>query len=214
MDLNYHHVKNKIMKQLKNNFFLLFLSSCLFLGCKNKNGGSAPGDDGAPAKETAGAAASGKGSWSATIDGQTVSGNGTDEMQLKNTAFIYPAQDKNDKYLLFDLLTDKKGDDFYGFRFYTPDKEGEFTVEDAKKNGYRCSVRLDFNLRSVDNFAIYTGDSVTVTLSAITSSGISGTFTGAFKLSDLSRSKPYKNQISVTDGKFNIPFSTGNVRPE
>jgi hypothetical protein len=214
MDLNYHHVKNKIMKQLKSHFFLLFLSSSLFLGCKNKNGGSAPGDDGTPAKETAGANASGNAGFSAIIDGQAITGKGTDELQLKNTAFIYPAQDKNDKYLLFDLLTDKKGDDFYGFRLYTPDKEGTFTVEDAKKNGYRCSVRLDFNLRSVDNFAIYTGDSVTVTISTITSSGISGTFTGEFKLSDLSRSKPYKNQISVTDGKFNIPFSTGNLRPE
>ncbi len=135
-------------------------------------------------------------------------------MQLQNTAFIYPAQEGKDKYILFDLYSVKNGNDFYGFRFYSPDKEGEFAVQDAKKQGYRCSVRLDFNLRSVDNFAIYYGDAVTLTIRTIGSSGISGTFSGEFKLSDLSRSKPYKDRVSVTNGKFDIPFSTGNLRPE
>jgi hypothetical protein len=108
----------------------------------------------------------------------------------------------------------KKDADFYALRFYTPDKEGAFAVENAKKEGYRCSVRLDFDLKSTDNFAIYSGDQVTVTIQQLSSSRISGTFSGDFKLSDLSRSKPYKAQVSVTDGKFDIPFSTGNLRPE
>jgi len=200
------------MSQLKRNSFLVLFSVSLFVACKNGN--SATTEDGVPGKETAGADASGNTSFSATIDGQTVTGKGTDELQLKNSAFIYPAQGTSDKYILFDLMSVKNGDDFYGFRFYSPDKEGEFAVENAKKNGYRCSVRLDFNLRSVDNFAIYTGDSVTVVIRTISSSRISGTFAGEFKLSDLSRSKPYKNKMSVTNGEFDIPFSTGNVRPE
>jgi hypothetical protein len=202
------------MNQLKSHFSLLFLSSSLFLSCQSNNGNSTPADAGASDKATAGAAASGKASFSATIDGQAVAGKGTNELQLTNTAFVYPAQGANDKYLLFDLLSDKKGDDFYGFRFYSPDKEGAFTVENAKKDGYRCSVRLDFNLKSVDNFAFYMGDSVTVVIRTVSSTGISGTFAGEFKLSDLSRSKPYKNKVSVTNGEFNIPFSTGNLRPE
>ena len=214
VELEYCHIKNRIMNQFKSKFFLLSLSLSLFITCKNKDGNSAATDAGVPDKGTAGAAASGNARFSATIDGQDVTGKGTDELQLKNTAFIYPAEGANDKYILFDLMSDKNGDDFYGFRFYSPDKEGEFTVENAKKSGYRCSVRLDFNLRSTDNFAIYTGDSVTVTIRTITSSGISGTFAGEFKLSDLSRSKPYKNKALVTNGEFNIPFSTGNVRPE
>jgi hypothetical protein len=202
------------MNRFKRNSALLLVSLSLLIACKSKTGNTVASDGGAPDKTTSGAGASGNASWSATIDGQAVTGNGTDQLQLENTAFIYPAGDKSDKYILFDLMSDKKGDDFSGFRFYTPDKEGQFAVQDAKKNGYRCSVRLDFNLKSVDNFAIYFGDAVTVTISSITSTGISGTFSGDFKLSDLTRSKPYKNQINVTDGKFEIPFSTGNLRPE
>jgi len=214
VELESTHVKNRIMNQFKNKFFLLYLPLSLLIGCKGKTGNSATADTGGPDKGTAGAAASGNASFSAVIDGQSVAGKGTDELQLKNTAFIYPAQGNTDKYLLFDLQSDKNGDDFYGFRFYTADKEGEFTVENAKKSGYRCSIRLDFNLRSQDNFAVYTGDSVTVTIQKITSTGMSGTFAGEFKLSDLSRSKPYKNKVNVTNGQFEIPFSTGNMRPE
>ncbi len=191
------------MTHLKGYLFLVF-SAPLFFAC-NGNAGN---------KATAPAATTGDAGFSAMIDGQPVSGKGTDELQLNNTAFIYPAQGNNDKYILFNLLSTKNGQDFYGIRFYTPDKEGEFNVANAKKEGYRCSIRLDFNLRSADNFAIYSGDSVAVNISTITSSGISGTFSGEFKLSDLSRSKPYKMQIAVTDGKFDIPFSTGNLRPE
>jgi hypothetical protein len=200
-----------IMNQLKRNIFFLFFSFSIFSACKNNNGNATTSDGTAPASGTSTA---GKGSFSATIDGQAYSGAGTDELQLKNSAFIYPAQGTNDKYILFDLLSDKKGEDFCGFRFYTPDKEGQWAVENAKKSGYRCSIRLDFNFRSTDNFAIYYGDSVNVTITSISSSEISVTFTGNFKLSDLSRSKPYKDQVKVTDGKFDIPFSTGNLRPE
>jgi hypothetical protein len=213
--MEYCHVKNQIiMNHLKRNIFLTVISFSLFVACKNNTGNSAANADGVPDKGTSGAAASGDASFSVTIDGQAVAGKGTDQLQLRNTAFIYPSQGNNDKYILFDLQTDKNGDDDYGFRFYSPDKEGQFTVENAKKNGYRCSVRLDFNLRSKDNFAIYSGDSVTVNINTITSTRISGTFAGEFKLSDLSRSKPYKNQVIITDGKFDIPFSTGNIRPE
>jgi hypothetical protein len=201
------------MNHLKRNVFLILFSFSLLPACKNNTGNSAANADGVPDKGTAGAA-SGNAEWSASIDGQAVAGKGTDQLQLRNTAFIYPAQGNNDKYILFDLQSDKNGDDEYGFRFYSPDKEGQFTVENAKKSGYRCSVRLDFNLRSKDNFAIYSGDSVTLNINTITSTRISGTFAGELKLSDLSRSKPYKNQVIITDGKFDIPFSTGNIRPE
>jgi hypothetical protein len=201
------------MSHFKGYLFLFFTAS-LFFACKGSTGNSATTGEASDNKATAPATITGDASFSAIIDGQTVSGKGTDELQLKNTAFIYPAQGNNDKYILFNLLSDKNGQDFYGFRFYSPDKEGEFNVANAKKEGYRCSVRLDFNLRSTDNFAIYMGDSVAVNIRTITASGISGTFSGEFKLSDLSRSKPYKMQIIVTDGKFDIPFSTGNIRPE
>lgn len=41
-----------------------------------------------------------------------------------------------------------------------------------------------------------------------------GTFSGILKLSDDTRSKPYKDKIVISDVKFDIPFSTGNMMPE
>lgn len=202
------------MTRIKRNSTLVLLSLSLFFACNSKNRSSANTDAASSDKTVSDAAPIGNASWSATIDGVEVTGKGTDELQLRNTAFIYPAQGDKDKYILFDLNSDKKGDDFYGFRFYSPDKEGQFTVQDAKKAGYRYSVRLDFNLRSTDNFAIYSGDALPLVIDKISSTEISGTFSGQLKLSDLSRSKPYKQEISVANGKFDIPFSTGNLRPE
>lgn len=192
------------MNQFTRNSFPILISCTLLIACNNSTGNAGPAGD----------AVSGDADFSAVIDGQAITGKGIDGLQLLNTAFIYPTKDNSSKYILFDLMSLKQGDDFYTFRVYCPDKEGAFTVEDAKKNGYRYSVRMDFNLRSKDNFAIYTGDLVTVTIQSLSSSRITGTFSGDFKLSNDSRSKPYKTPISVTNGKFDIPFSTGNLRPE
>jgi hypothetical protein len=200
------------MNQLVRTSFCVLFSASVIAACHNGN--STAAGDTVSNKGASNAASSGNASWSANIDGQDVTGKGVDGLQLLNTAFIYPAQGDKDKYILFDLHSVKTGDDFCGFRFYCPDKEGDFAVEDAKKNGYRCSVRLGFDFKSVDNFGIYYADSVKVVIGSISSTSMSGTFSGEFKLSDLSRSKPYKNRVLVTNGKFDIPFSTGNLRPE
>ena len=153
-------------------------------------------------------------SFSATIDGTPVSGNEIDELQTQNTAFIYPPQNNKPQTVLFFLYSTKKGNDYYSFRFSLPDKEGVYHATRGTYNKSYTSVRLDFNLKSADNYARYNEDSMTLTIDKITSSRISGTFSGTLTLSDDTRSKPYKRQVTVTHGKFDIPFSTGNVRPE
>ncbi|HVM86932.1 MAG TPA: hypothetical protein VMT76_02005 [Puia sp.] len=151
--------------------------------------------------------------FSCTIDGVHVSGGETGELQLSNTAFHYTGNNGTSKFLLFDLLSEKKGDDFYTMRFYIPEKVGPVLINEKTEDDCGCYIRLDFNLRSADNFAIYNIKEVNVKIDKITASGVSGTFSGTFKLSDDSRNKPYKSEISVSDGKFDIPFSTGNLRP-
>jgi hypothetical protein len=190
----------------------IITSSCLLLACSG-NSSSSKSNDPTPGN-AATSGSSGDASFSATIDGTPVSGNEIDEMQTTNTAFIYPPQNNKPQTVLFFLYSTKKGDDYYSFRFSLPDKEGVYHATKGTYNESHSSVRLDFNLKSADNYARYDEDSVTVTIDKITSSQISGTFSGALTLSDDTRSKPYKSQVIVTDGKFDIPFSTGNVRPE
>jgi hypothetical protein len=190
----------------------IITSSCLLLACSG-NSSSSKSNDPTPGN-AATSGSSSDASFSATIDGTPVSGNEIDEMQTTNTAFIYPPQNNKPQTVLFLLYSTKKGDDYYSFRFSLPDKEGVYHATKGTYNESHSSVRLDFNLKSADNYARYNEDSVTVTIDKITSSRISGTVSGALTLSDDTRSKPYKSQVIVTDGKFDIPFSTGNVRPE
>jgi hypothetical protein len=191
----------------------MLLLSILLYACSSS---SSPASKTAviPGSEQSSSSSAGDASFSATIDGTPVSGNEIDEMQLTNTAFKYPASNESPQRLLFFLNSDKKGNDFYSFRFSLPDKEGVYKFTHETDKDCHCYVRLDNNLKSADNFSRYDEDSVTVAIDKITSTRISGTFSGRLRLSDDTRLKPYPKQVTVADGKFDIPFSTGNVRPE
>jgi hypothetical protein len=147
------------------------------------------------------------------IDGTAVKGNEMDVLQLSNTAFHYMDNEKKGKFLLFNLTSDKKEGDYYSMRFYMPEKTGSLKLTDQTADDCGCYVRLDFNLGRSDNFAIYKVKEVHVILDKITATGISGTFSGIFQLSDDSQRKAYKREIEVSQGKFEIPFSTGAFRP-
>ena len=107
------------MKQIK--LLSLFIASISFLpGCPGGNA-SAGNKDTAPANENAATTSSDENtatavnaSFSVSIDGTPVSGNETNDLQIQNEAFIYPPKNNGPQTVLFDLLSNKKGDDFYG----------------------------------------------------------------------------------------------------
>jgi len=199
------------MKYLKLLFAILL--PCYLLCSCGSNTNTNAGKENVLAASSYTNASSGNAVFSATIDGKSISGGKVDELQLTNTAFLYPDGDDKNKVLLFDLASDKNGDDYYSLRFYVINKVDTQTITSNAGSERKYYVRLDFYLISADNFAIYNGDSLIVTINKITSSRVTGTFSGVFTLSNDSRSKPYKSPIVVTDGKFDIPFSTGNLRP-
>lgn len=201
------------MKYIKI-FAAIFFPSIILVACSGNGAAKTAKDNTQDNASTETSSSAGGGSFSATIDGKAITGGKVDDMQLTNTAFLYPDGNDKNKILVFDLASDKNGKDYYSLRFYVYNKEGEQTITSNNGSERKTFVRLDFNLRSADNFAIYNGDSLIVTIKKITSSRVSGTFSGPFTLSNDSRSKPYKSPIIVTDGKFDIPFSTGNLRPE
>jgi len=200
------------MKYIKI-FAVVILPSFILAACSGNSAPKTGKDNATKNASTQTSSSPAGGSFSATIDGKAISGGKVDDLQLTNTAFLYPDGNDKNKILLFDLASDKNGEDFYSFRFYVYNKEGEQTITSNIGSERKSFVRLDFHLKSEDNFAIYNGDSLIVTINKITSSSVSGTFSGTFTLSNDSRSKPYKSPVMVTDGKFDIPFSTGNLRP-
>ncbi|MGH2563421.1 MAG: hypothetical protein ACRDE8_01695 [Ginsengibacter sp.] len=109
---------------------------------------------------------------------------------------------------MFELYSDLKGNNGYFFRFSVPDKTGSFTKNIHNGQPFDITIELIGN-----NAKGYSAQSVTVNISSITASRLTGTFAGKFIISEDS-DRETRKEITVTDGKFDIPFSTGNVRPE
>ncbi len=58
------------------------------------------------------------------------------------------------------------------------------------------------------DFANYIDDPITVTITSISSARVAGTFSGKYTLQKGTGNSNSKQTIEVTDGKFDIPFST------
>lgn len=193
----------------------MIASSVLLFACNGKNGNANTGNNTiSKTAATSYGSSSGNASFTVNIDGAEISGNTIDGLQLTNTAFIYPGKDENSKSLLFFLNSNKQGEDFYSLRFSFPDKEGEYKFNHKSNETCNCHLMLDYYLKSKEYYPRYNEDSVTVSIDKISSTRISGTLSGILKLSSDTQSKPYPIQVVLTEGKFDIPFSTGNMKPE
>jgi len=182
------------MQQVRpvSSFFFAFI---FFFACSGANSSSAPGDSPGSSSATAGSAVSDKGSggddarFSAVIDGRTFSFSGTD--QNTNAAFRLKGTEKH----IFFKLADKN-DPSERLNFEVPGQLGSTTIDPAAGyNGY------------INGFVTYLDDQVTVTITAISSTRVSGTFSGRYVAQKGSPANT-KPTIQITDGKFDIPFST------
>ena len=133
-------------------------------------------------------------SFSCIVNGKAVSGKGTD--QNINAAFHLTGDDKGQiAFRLSDMnnIGDK-------FMFQVPAKTGSTTFTVSPTYSYAGYTSSDL--------ASYIDDPVTVTITSITASGVSGTFSGKYTLSKGTGDSNSKQTVEVTGGKFNIPFST------
>ena len=133
-------------------------------------------------------------SFSCILDGKEVSGKGTD--QNINAAFHLKGDDKGQ---IFFRLSDINniGDKL---NFQVPAKTGPTTFNFTPTYGYGGY--------STSDFANYIDDPITVTITSISSARVAGTFSGKYTLQKGTGNSNSKQTIEVTDGKFDIPFST------
>ncbi|MFI5186166.1 MAG: hypothetical protein ACHQF0_05545 [Chitinophagales bacterium] len=185
------------MKQLSLIFiglvFLFGLVSC---------GGNAQGNaikDSAPVT-SAGSSADGDASFSCKLDGVKFSASGTD--QNINSAFRLTGSNKGK---ISFKLSDKNDQGVYAsenyLMFRVPGKEGSttFTVT-GNDDQYGYVFKRDIN---------YNDNPLTVTIISISPTRVSGTFAGTYTLAVSGYDA--KQTIQVTDGKFDIPFSTSAI---
>ena len=168
----------------------IFLSAVLFVACSDNSAANA----GKVKDSTSSSTTSDGASFSCKLDGKTISGRGTDENI--NAAFHLTGDDKGQ---IFFRLSDMNniGDKF---QFQVPGKTGSTT--------FSVTPTYSYAGYATSNFATYLDNPLTVTVNSITSSRISGIFSGTYTLQKGSGDANTKQTIEVTDGKFDIPFST------
>ncbi|MEO8771984.1 MAG: hypothetical protein ABI402_17940 [Ferruginibacter sp.] len=204
------------MKHIKL-FSAIIISACLLFSCSGNNNNAAS-DSGSSASASNANAVKDGGSFSALINGVKISGGATDEMQIPNEAFIYAAGSLpkfKTETVFFTLVPDKTDENYYSLKFIFPDKAGTYN---KTKNSSDCDCALVIDLFPGDHtgrLATYLEDSITTTINSISASRVTGTFSGKFsvRLSD-GLGKNQQPILMVTNGKFDIPFSTGKVRPQ
>jgi len=195
----------------------LFLSTFLLLSCSGNGANSTGKDSSGTAVTSADAGSSGIGSasWSAVIDGQAVSGTGIDGLQQRNAAYIVPVGSNNDKEVMFWLFDTKDGADdakfSHSIKLYVPDKAATFPINEHSPYHSTYGMTLNIILDDTHSARYYTKD-ITVTITSLTSSRVSGTFSGTLQISPDTPNAP-KKEVTVSDGKFDIPMATSKIIP-
>ena len=192
-------------------FFVL--ASLLALSCSGKDGSAAPPSSAladAPPPSSLGSA-----TFSASIDGTMTTGSGVDELQQHNAAYVLPAAKTSPQHLVFYLFSSKNGADESAntsLRISTPPRTGTYTKRGSTEHSCDCDVTLNENI-TTGTLARYRADSVTIIVTAMTSTRVSGTFSGSFVLSSDTPRAPHKH-ARIVNGTFDIPIATSKVTPE
>ncbi|HVM86931.1 MAG TPA: hypothetical protein VMT76_02000 [Puia sp.] len=127
------------------------------------------------------------------LDGKEISGKGTD--QNINAAFRLTGDDKGKISFRLSNL-DNIGEKL---EFEVPGKIGTTTITATPTSSVAGYI--------TDDAVNYVDDPLTVTITSINDVRVSGTFSGTYTLSGSGNGKS-KQKIQVTDGRFDIPFST------
>ncbi len=186
------------MKKLQKLVLMIFITSGFYAFTGNDHSN-------APLGATANSANSSSdsdndASFSCMMDGEKFSANGTD--QNINSAFRLTGSNKGQ---IFFKLSDKNARGVYAaenyLMFRVPGNVGSTTLTVTHNDDqYGYVYKRDIN---------YNDNPLTVTIISISPTRVSGTFSGTFTLA-VSGLDAKKN-IQVTDGKFDIPFSTSAV---
>ena len=177
--------------------FATLLAFALMNSCSNGSAGSHPG---VAAVGGSGSATSGTDAvFSYTLQGKKISGGPTDVIQVSNIAYIQKSgTTTNMQFFLNDVYDDNSSTFAHSLRFSIPAKTGTTQLAPGQDNGH---LELFVSKGTDGAYIVYGNEAFTVTVIDISSTRVSGTFSGKVKLS----SAP-ADDLSIADGKFDIPL--------
>jgi hypothetical protein len=177
--------------------FALLLAFALMNSCSNGNAGSHPG---AAALGGSGSPTSGTDAvFSYTLQGKKISGGPSDAILVSNIAYIQKSgPTTNMQFFLNDVYDDNTSTVAHSLRFTIPAKTGTTQLAPGQDNG---NVELFVPKGTDGAYFVYGNEAFTVTVIDISSTRVSGTFSGKVKLVPASG-----EDLSIADGKFDIPL--------
>ena len=185
--------------------YLLFTTSIFLiasLGSCNSNKADAANNKSEPAAQNAPSSSSpGDAVFSYNLDGTRISGGEADAMAMSNVAAVTKSNGNPDKlsFFLNDAYKDNTETVAHSLRFEIPDKTGAVAVTPVGHNGF---VELFLATDEEGKYVMYGNESFTVTVNNVSSTRVSGTFSGKVKIG----SGQGKDEYTITDGKFDIPL--------
>lgn len=198
------------MKQAKIFFPIIVYASLLFFSCNTNNNAANAGKGSASASSSNSPAASTSSStgntvFSYNLDGTKISGGKVDEEMRSNVAIISHSSDYDNKlsFFLNDAYIDNAEKYAHSLNFTIPDKTGTITIA-ADDDNLRMQLFLATPADAKYTYILYGSESFTVTVTDISASRVSGTFSGKVKKAE--QQGAAKDEFTITDGKFDIPF--------
>ncbi len=191
------------MKKIKLFAAIIIPLSLLLFACNgnknNTNVGKELTADNTPA--TISSSSSGDARFSYSLDGAEISGGPTEDIAASFNNQAQVTQNDYGKSVAF-FLNDASNDDAvtypHSIRFVVKAAMG---TQQVSADEDHWSVQLFIS--SGGSYTIYGGEAFTVTITSISASRVSGTFSGKFKLATPGAGK---GELTVTDGKFDIPL--------
>lgn len=192
----------------------MLLSTLIFVACGGPSRGAASTGDSSPATAGGNPASDLQADFSMTLDGVAISGAGVDDMQQQNAAYITPGSGDAGKTLYFYLWATKNGADTkanYSLRLYMPAAQGVHAAKSFTDHSCHCGITLNRDI-ATSSVTRYGGNAFTITITSMTATRVTGTFSGTFVLSPDTPNSP-KTTATITDGKFDIPMGTSKILP-
>ena len=192
------------MKQLI--FVALIFLTVFCISCNNNktdatNNKSEPGE-----QNTFTSSSPGDAVFSYNLDGTKISGGDVDELQTSNIASVTKSSDNSNELVFFLNDAEKENTDAvsHSLRFTIPGKTGNVALTAGEDH---WNVELFLATGQEGKYVIYGNEAFNITVTNISTSRVSGTFWGKEKIAP--GQSQGKNEVTITDGKFDIP-----VRPD
>ena len=192
-DKNLNQLNKLDMKKVYEIIAVLFAAA--LLSCGN----SSSANQANRSESASESSSSGDVVFSYNLDGTKISGGDVDAMMMSNVAAVTKSDNGNKvSFFLNDAYKDNTETVSHSLRFAIPGKTGTVALTADEDN---FNVQLFLASGEEGKYVMYANEGFSVTVTNISATRVSGTFSGKLKLFEGAG----KAEVTITDGKFDIP---------